>query len=147
MQDNYSLYRRSNRSQGKDFRPRDKEIVGERLGLLARERFLGEKVFAEAPKFLSADSDGDGFLIRFANVGRRLKSRDGKPLRELALDPGDGTWVPAEARIVGADMVRVSATGVGSPKAVRYAWSPAPNVTLVNSEDVPVGPFRSDVEK
>ena len=88
--------------------------------------------------------DGDGLLVRFGNVGQGLKSRDGQPLREFVLDPGDGTFVTAEARIVGPDALRVSTLGMISPKTVRYAWSPAPNVNLVNSEDIPADPFLSE---
>jgi sialate O-acetylesterase len=54
---------------------------------------------------------------------------------------------PAEARITGPDVVRVSAPGVPSPLVVRYAWSAAPEVNLANSDDLPAGPFRSDAGK
>ena len=130
-----------------DLHPRDKRIVGERLSVLARSLVFGEKIAGEAPVFLSAERDGDAIVVRFGKIGRGLKSRDGQALREFALDSGDGVFVPAEARITGPDVVRVSAPGVSSPVVVRYAWSAAPEVNLANSDDIPAGPFRSGVGK
>jgi sialate O-acetylesterase len=57
----------------------------------------------------------------------------------------DGKFVPANAKINGADVV-VSAEGVSDPKAVRFGWANVPDVNLFNKEGLSASPFRTDVD-
>jgi sialate O-acetylesterase len=51
--------------------------------------------------------------------------------------------VPAAARIE-HDTVVVSAAGVASPQAVRYAWAELPDGNLCNRAGLPAAPFRNE---
>lgn len=57
-------------------------------------------------------------MVRFDHAGGRLRLTDGG----FQLAGGDGVFRAAEARTVSADTVRVTAPGIESPAAVRYAW-------------------------
>ena len=54
---------------------------------------------------------------------------------------GDDVFRPADAVLRGNSVV-VRAAAVAEPRAVRYAWTNAPQVALFNSEGLPAGPFR-----
>jgi sialate O-acetylesterase len=58
----------------------------------------------------------------------------------------DKVFYPAEAHIDGVtNTVLVSSKKVPAPVAARYAWHNNPaGLTLTNSQDLPLAPFRTD---
>ncbi|KMM77623.1 9-O-acetylesterase [Xanthomonas sp. NCPPB 1128] len=125
--------------------PTNKQDVGHRLALVARHVAYGETLVYSAPVFARATfADGQARAM-FDMMGSALAVRGGgSVVRGFALAGADRRFHPAQARIEG-DQVVVRSDAVPQPQALRYAWSENPeDANLVNREQLPVGPFRTD---
>ena len=81
------------------------------------------------------------------NIHPQDKRTVGHRLAPWALGDAYGQRVPAMARSEG-DTVVVSASGITSPVAVRYAWVNFPDgCNLFNAAGLPAAQFRSDAPK
>lgn len=129
--------------EAKDIHPRNKQDVGYRLSLQAREIAYGETLIAQGPTLKSVSFEGDIAVLTFDNTSKGLTFK-GDKLVGFEVEGQDGKTVWADASIKG-DSVIVSAKGVDKIKAVRYGWADNPNVNLYNSENLPAVPFRTDV--
>jgi sialate O-acetylesterase len=129
---------------GSDVHPPCKDTFGIRLAMLARKFEYGEVLVARSPIYNAASSYVDGGTIRvvFDNVAGGLQP-SGVPLAEWEIADSSGSYVAADAVIVGTNTVEVSSPFVPSPVSARYAFStnPAAN-NLVNSADLPASPIR-----
>lgn len=128
-----------------DIHPTNKQDVGHRLALAARHVAYGESLVYSAPVFERAEFAGGQAQVRFKAMGSALAVRGGgTDVHGFALAGADRKFHPARARIEG-DRVVVRSDAVSAPVAVRYAWSENPvDADLVNREQLPVSPFRSD---
>jgi len=128
-----------------DIHPRNKQDVAKRLALAARKVAYGENVQASGPIFAGADFADGQARVRFAAGGGTLASRQaGQALHGFALAGADHRFHPAQARIVG-DQIVVSSEQVRAPVAVRYGWHDNVEAAdLINSDGLPASPFRSD---
>jgi sialate O-acetylesterase len=134
----------------KDIHPTNKQEVGLRLALLARNRVYG--IFGDdtGPTFVSATREGaaratgpgQAMRVRFSHASGGLVSHD-KPVQSLELAGVDRVFHPADGRI-DRDTLIVTAFAVREPVAVRYAWTNAPDANLYNGAGLPAVPFRSD---
>ena len=121
--------------------PRDKDLIGRRLALVARERVYGEKIVSSGPTFDTLKIEGDKAIVRFKNVGGGLVAK-GDIVRGFALAGEDAKYVWADAKIVG-DTVVLSSRDISRPVSVRYAFASNPQATLYNREGLPALPFRT----
>jgi sialate O-acetylesterase len=128
--------------EAKDIHPRNKQDVGNRLGLAAQAIAYGRKVAYSGPVFDGMTIEDGEAVLRFAHTDGGLTARDG-PLTGFAIAAADRTFVWAEAEIRG-DTVVVRADAVGEPAAVRYAWANNPACNLYNGAGLPAVPFRRD---
>ncbi|WP_425510894.1 sialate O-acetylesterase [Xanthomonas albilineans] len=127
-----------------DIHPPDKQDVGHRLALAARHVAYGETLIYTAPVLADAHFDHGQARLRFDLLGSALAVRGGGELHGFAIAGADRRFHPAQARIEG-DHVLVRSAAVPQPQAVRYAWSENPvDANLVNREQLPVSPFRTD---
>lgn len=125
--------------------PTNKQDVGHRLALAARHVAYGESLVYSAPVFERAEfADGQARLW-FQPMGSTLAVRGGgREAHGFALAGADRVFHPAQARLDGEQVV-VRSDAVPAPVAVRYGWSENPvEADLVNREQLPVSPFRSD---
>jgi sialate O-acetylesterase len=133
-----------------DIHPKDKLDVGNRLALAAEHLAYGKTdVASEAPMFDSMKIEGNLARITFKNVGGGLVvGRTPTTAKEaptaFMIAGEDGNFVPADAKIVGTDMVEVSSAQIPHPAQVRYAWSNTPHVNLYSTDGLPAAPFRTD---
>ncbi|WP_369975414.1 sialate O-acetylesterase [Xanthomonas bundabergensis] len=128
-----------------DIHPTNKQDVGHRLALAARHVAYGEQLVYSAPVFAQAEFGQHAVTLRFDPMGSALAVRGGAAqLRGFSVAGADRRFHPAQARIDG-DRVVVESAEVAQPQAVRYAWSENPaEANLVNREQLPVSPFRTD---
>jgi sialate O-acetylesterase len=127
-----------------DIHPRDKQTVGHRLALAARNTVYGEDVAYFGPVCTAAAREGSAVRLSFAHVDGGLVARGGE-LTWFELGDVDGAFMPAEARIEG-DTVLVTAPALRVPAAVRYAWADNPSgCNLYNAAAPPASPFRMEV--
>ena len=131
-----------------DIHPRNKQEVGRRLALAARDLVYRDRILASGPRYHSMKIKGNEAFIRFSNAGKGLKAKGGGAgagVEEFMIAEADQQFHWAKAEIVGKNTVKVSAPGVDKPVAVRFAWQDNPSkLNLYNSEDLPANPFRTD---
>jgi len=125
-----------------DIHPTNKQDVGHRLALLAKNRLYGATGDDTGPTFSSLTREGTALRIRFTHAAEGLIAHD-KPVQSLELAGPDKVFHPATAKIL-RDTLLVSASGVTDPVAVRYAWKNSPEANLFNGAGLPAVPFRSD---
>jgi sialate O-acetylesterase len=129
---------------GNDVHPPCKDPFGVRLAMLARKFEYDQDLVARSPFYNVSSSYviGDTIGVVFDNVADGLQSSGGL-LAEWEIADSSGSYVAADAMIVGTDTVEVSSPSVPSPVSARYAFStnPAAN-NLVNSAGLPASPIR-----
>lgn len=125
-----------------DIHPRNKQDVGYRLALWARNLVYGDELVYSGPIYRDHLIEDGKIYITFDHTGGGLVSRDG-PLGGFAISGPDEVYVWAEAQIQG-DSVVVSHPDIPNPVAVRYAWADNPDTAnLINVEGLPAAPFRT----
>ena len=148
-----------------DVHSRNKADVGERLAKVALAKTYGKPIPFSGPVYRSMNVEGNKIRVHFdfaeglaaqplpaTYVPRSLEPTVTKPLvlnspesqvQGFAICGADQKFVWANAVIEGNSVV-VSAPGVHSPVAVRYAWASNPTCNLINKVGLPAGPFRTD---
>lgn len=119
--------------------PPNKQEVGRRAALVARQTIYGKDILASGPVPSDAEWSAEGVCITFDHTGKGMTL--GSPQGGFELAGGDGKFQPAHVRLDGRTVV-VSAEGIGEPRIVRYAWKDNPEGLLHNSEGLPAAPFR-----
>ncbi|RPD48336.1 sialate O-acetylesterase [Hymenobacter sediminis] len=129
-----------------DIHPLNKEAVGQRLALAARQVAYGEKkLVASGPVLESVQVKGNTATLRFSSVGGGLVAKGGGPLKHFAVAGPDKKFVWAQARIEGNSVV-VWSEAVPTPVTVRYAWADNPEgANLYNKEGLPASAFQASV--
>lgn len=123
---------------------KNKQVVGQRLELLARKLVYGEAVEASGPSLRQVTFEGNGVRVWFDH-GHGLRASAGVSITGFEVAGEDGKLYPAEAVIKGESIV-LSNTKVTKPRIVRYAFKDATVANLVNAAGLPAIPFRSDVK-
>lgn len=121
--------------------PVDKQDVGDRLALWARDLSYGEHVQNSGPLFLQAAPQGKQIRVWFSHARSGLLAKGGG-LTGFEVAGPDRKFVPADASIDGNTVV-VSSPMVSQPRYVRYGWSSNPMCNLFNREGLPASPFTS----
>ena len=132
-----------------DIHPRDKQTVGHRLALWARNEVYGEDVVFAGPTYRSMQIEGDHIRLHFANADDGLRrgvtenAPYPSPLLGFQIAGANRQWVWADAQLRGDEVV-VWSDEISKPVAVRYAWANNPVANLYNSAGLPAVPFRTD---
>jgi len=124
--------------------PKGKQIVGERLALLARGIAYEEDITYSGPLVVEGSIKilGSKAELKFAHAGDGLVLKDA-PITGFAIRGEDGSWEHAKVRVEN-DMVTVWSDAVQNPVAVRYAWMGGIAPTLCNEAGLLASPFKTD---
>ena len=122
-----------------DIHPTNKQEVGRRLALSALAKDYGKSVAYSGPVFQGFAAEGATAVVKFTQA-EGLAAKGGT-LAGFQLAGDDGKFVAATGTVSGAT-VRLTAPGISTPAAVRYAWANSPEATLVNGAGLPASPFR-----
>jgi sialate O-acetylesterase len=125
----------------KDIHPKNKQAVGQRLGLWALGTVYGKKREFSGP-MLAGNEVGNGKVVLSFTHAEGLTAKEGE-LKEFVISGEARQWKPAKAEIV-EGKVQVSSPDVPNPVAVRYAWVDNCQATLFNAAGLPASPFRTD---
>ncbi len=126
-----------------DIHPKNKKEVGRRLAALALARTYGLPGAPVAdPRPLRARCREREVTIQFTGTGVGLATRDGRPPTGFALAGDDRIFHWAQAEIVGADRLKLTASNVARPLWVRHAWDDDPAHNLTGAAGEPVPPFE-----
>jgi sialate O-acetylesterase len=125
--------------------PRNKLDVGKRLALCAKAKTYGEDVIYSGPVYESASVEEGKMRIKFhaETVGTGISTNNGIAPAHFTIAGSNMIFYPATAEISGNDIL-VSSSQVPDPTTVRYAFSNAVITNLMNSENLPAVPFRTD---
>ena len=127
-----------------DVHPRKKKPVGERLARLALSRTYGKDILPTGPRARQFLIERGRIRVSFSHDTGLNAGGGDDAVRELAIAGADRVFHPATGEIDGRELI-VSSPMVKEPIAVRYAWRDDPRrANLVNGEDLPASPFRSD---
>jgi len=124
--------------------PGNKQDVGARLYLAARQYVYKRGIVGSGPIFKSAKVNGNLVRIKFSNAKHGLVAKGGQPINCIALSNQTGKWFWADVRIDGNQLI-VSSPDVKIPVGVQYAWQSNPYAPLYNSEGLPMVPFNEKI--
>ncbi len=122
--------------------PKNKQVIGYRLGLAARAKVYGEKVEYSGPMYQKYKVENNSIRLYFNHVGKGLEAKDGK-LTGFAICGEDKKFVWADAKIEG-NTILVSSKEIEKPIAVRYCWGTNPPASLSNKNGLWTPNFRTD---
>ncbi|MGK7391034.1 MAG: sialate O-acetylesterase [Candidatus Cyclobacteriaceae bacterium M2_1C_046] len=126
-----------------DIHPLNKEDVGKRLALEAKEVAYDESDVALSPLPVNASIDENAVIIEFKNAPNGLKAKDSSKLKHFAISNDGENFVWASAEIIDKNHVKVWNKAVQNPTVVRYAWADNPAAAnLYNNEGLPASPFE-----
>ncbi len=125
-----------------DIHPKNKQDVGKRLALQAREKTYGQDIVGSGPIYESYKIENGKIRIYFKPNKSKLVAKDGD-LKGFSIAGPDKKFYWADAKIDGNEIV-VSSPNVKFPIAVRYAWADNPVCNLYNGARLPASPFRTD---
>ena len=132
--------------EANDIHPRNKQDVGYRLALGARNLAYGESELEySGPSFEEMKVEGKAIRLKFSHTGGGLMAKDKYGyLKAFSIAGADKKFLWAQARIVGDEVV-VWSDQISKPVAVRYGWADNPDdANLYNKEGLPASPFRTD---
>jgi len=127
--------------QADNVHPPDKQTVGHRLALAARDITYGEHIEDSGPLFRQATPEGAEIQVWF-DYGEGLTAKGGA-LTGFEVAGSDHRFVAADATIDGDHLV-VSAAAIKTPLYVRYAWANFSTANLYNSAGLPASTFSSE---
>ena len=127
-----------------DIHPKDKKSVGQRLARWALSEVYHRGLVPNGPLLRSSTPEIGGCLRLSFHQAHGLTTRDGGPVRHLAIADSKRIWRWAESRIEGENLL-VWHPDIPHPAAARYAWADNPaGCNLINSDDLPAAPFDTD---
>ena len=122
--------------------PLDKETVGFRLALQARNKVYGEDIWADAPVAERADCRDGKAYVYFAGTGGFLQVH-GDELSGFEIAGTDGVFYPAQGKVE-VNTVLLWSDQVMEPVYVRYAWKNFCRPNLYGASGLPAAAFRTD---
>ena len=122
--------------QPSDIHPTDKQSVGRRLALAARELALGEAVESRGPSPVSVERTGEGIAVRFDHGPLKLVGGGEALGFELCDAAAQCRFVPGR---LSGDTIVLPADPAA--REVRYLWQASPLVNLYNASDLPATGF------
>ncbi|WP_221032881.1 sialate O-acetylesterase [Actomonas aquatica] len=126
-----------------DIHPRNKTAVGDRLARVALRRLHGFDIEDTGPTFASAILRDATIELSFTHAAG-LHTTDGAAPKGFQVAGADGVFHPATAALTPNGTIKVTSDAVSIAHFVRYAWDGHLEVNLVNGDDLPAAPFRTD---
>jgi len=127
----------------KGIHPVKKQIVGERLALLALTKTYGIKgIASESPLYKGIEIHGDTVMVSFERAPMWITAKNSES-QLFKVAGANKVFHPAKAWIVRSKMY-VKSEAVKLPVAVRYAFENYVEGDLFSNEGLPVSSFRSD---
>ena len=126
-----------------DIHPSYKWEVGARLAGLALAKTYGQtNTRSYGPRMKTMRGAGDSIIVTFDHVADGLRTIDGKRVSWFEIAGADKQFRPALAEIRGENEVVVFHPDIKDPVKVRLGWHETAMPNLVNTDHLPVAPFR-----
>ena len=122
---------------------KNKQECGRRFALAALDiAYRNDQSFV-TPTFKSAKVEGTKIRITFSENTLGFKVKENKAIKGFSIKASNGKFVWAKAKIEGNEIL-VWNDEIKKPSAVRYNWGNNPDGNLLNMNDLPVSPFKTD---
>ncbi|WP_448249712.1 sialate O-acetylesterase [Thalassotalea agariperforans] len=128
----------------KDIHPRNKQDVGKRLWLAAKNIAYPDNIFHRGPTVTGITVTNNQVKVAF-NQEHSLELR-GDKLIGFEIAGKDKIFINASAKISGKNEVTIFNSKVSNPKYLRYAWQDNTPANLYNNLDLPAEPFKYTIE-
>lgn len=125
-----------------DIHPGNKQDVGKRLALWARNKVYGEDIPYCGPAYKAVYAENSSLVVEFDHCYEGLATSDKRAVTGFAVAGKDGVYHWAKAKI-DENTIILSSDKVLKPISVRYAWSSNPDCNLINSANLPASPFQA----
>ncbi|WEK36028.1 MAG: sialate O-acetylesterase [Candidatus Pseudobacter hemicellulosilyticus] len=126
-----------------DIHPKNKQEVGRRLSLAARQVAYGEAVSWRGPVYDSMKIQ-DAVIRLYFNSSNGLQFSNSSGQQHFAVAGADKQWHWADEVAIEGNCILVRCSKVKNPVAVRYAWGNNPAAGLTDGAAMPASPFRTD---
>ena len=125
-----------------DVHPKQKDVIGERLGKLAlSQTYDFKKIVAHGPAVEKATRKGCKVTLNFGD-DTILSTSDNQPLRTITIAGEIGVFYPADKVEIKGNKIIVSSKKVEKPARVRYGWEAYSTGNLVNQFALPASTFE-----
>ena len=122
---------------------KNKQECGRRFALAALDiAYRNDQSFV-TPTFKSAKVEGTKIRITFSENTLGFKVKENKAIKGFSIKASNGKFVWAKAKIAGNEIL-VWNDEIKKPSAVRYNWGNNPDGNLLNMNNLPVSPFKTD---
>ena len=114
-----------------------------------------DSIIYKSPSYKAYTQDGSTMTITFKDVAGGLTTKDGAAPKGFKIAGDDNNFVDADVTLKDNTIIIDTSSVTGTPK-VRYAWEDCPalgadnkttTLNLVNSEGLPMAPFRTDTDR
>jgi len=129
--------------EANDIHPSNKQEIGIRLALLAKEIIYNKNVVCTGPKYINHQIIKNSVIVDWTISGDSLKTNDSSATREFMIATVDKIFYKANT-VIDKSKTIVSSNEVINPVAVRYAWANNPLCNLTDDSGLPALPFRTD---
>lgn len=127
-----------------DVHPTEKREVARRLLLSSLCHTYGRPVVSSGPAYCGCEVGKDGSVtLHFDNAEGLRAKQENAPIIGFEIAGKDGLFYPAKVEIVGCSL-RLTASQVAAPRAVRYGWQPFTRANLENAQGLPASTFRDE---
>ncbi len=127
--------------------PHNKAVPGSRLGLAAVHNVYGVGSPYLSPVVKSARQEEGALLVRFDDVGAGLSTLKGNAVHGFTIAGEDGVQLPAKAKIISKNTVKVWNNSLDEPVSFTYAFQSYSNgANLCSRDGLPAMPYRSSSE-
>jgi sialate O-acetylesterase len=124
-----------------DIHPRNKKDVGERLARIALFKTYRKKLVWQGPRLKEATFLANSAFLKF-DFAAGLTTRDGSAPKGFMVCDESRKWHAAQTQMIKGGIKLVS--DQGNIRYIRYAWQDSPVVNVMNSDGLPMMPFRTD---
>ena len=124
--------------------PRNKQVPGTRLALLALDDTYGQDIVSTGPVFQSLTQVGGTLELTFDSAVGLTTSNSPAAPDWFEIAAADGVYVTATATVSGSQVI-LSAAGIDEPRYMRYAWSEVAQPNLRNAAGLVASSFRANV--
>jgi sialate O-acetylesterase len=131
----------------KNIHPKVKQPIGDRSVLKALKYVYGFNELSDFPKLENWKIEGNRINLRFSEYSKGLQSTT-DTISGFEVSGMNGDFKQAKAYI-SSDSTLTILNPVKDPCCLRYGWMPFPTppLTLYNSELLPLGPFRINLNQ
>ena len=134
-----------------DVHPTQKQVVGERLSLLALAKTYHQRIVYTGPTLTRFEQKGNIVHLFFNNTNN-LKTSDGQSPKGFVLQGYNlgGTQeiiidIDDKVTILPTEIVITLPTYIQAIQ-IKYAWKPNPSCNIVNEVDLPLAPFKIELD-